>query len=220
MNMNKRLLISLALIIGVSVSAYAATQAFFVDVASNTASQFTVGTMGLNIDNGGLGFDKFDVSNIGVDGNISGGKTWTITNTGTIPGNLTFRMLNLVNNENGCEEPEAQTDIPGYTADTTCGNPGPGEGELGAAMAVNVTLRPIIGDPASDIAIVTNGDLTNDAVYATSWDTNAGVFTLPAGQSVEVTMNWATTPANYDNSIQSDSLTFDVAFQLDQVVPQ
>lgn len=215
--MKRKILLSAFIIAVVGGGGYAASQALFTDTETGTDSSFTVGTLDMDIDgNNGdsAAFDNFEVTNIGADGTVSGGKTWTINNTGSLPGNLTLALASLVNAENGCNEPEA-------LSDTTCANPGPTEGELGAAMTVTVLLDDDGAAGPNAATTVVSSDLAtaNQGVYATDWNTNAGVVTIPAGGSVDVTMNWATTPADYGNEIQSDSLGFDVNFVLEQVTP-
>lgn len=210
--MKRKIIISALIIAAVGGGGIAASRALFTDTETGTDSSFTVGTLDMDIDgnNGNpSAFDRFEVTNIGADGTVNGTKTWTINNTGSLPGNLSLSLLNLLNTENGCNEPEA-------LSDTTCNTPGVGEGELGAAISTEVIL-----DRGNGAENVVGADLqtTSMADYATQWDTNAGTVTIPAGGSVTVTMNWSTDPQSYGNEIQSDSLAFDVNFVLEQVTP-
>ena len=204
--MNRKIIISTLIIAVVRASGYAASRALFTDTEGTNDSSFTVGTLDMDVDGeNGTEFERFDVTNIGADGTVNGGKTWTVNNTGSLPGKLTFSLASLENQENGCNEPEA-------LADTTCDDPGPDQGELGNAIATIVTL--------DDAQVVSSNLATvNQDVYATDWVANAGVVTIPAGGSVVVKMNWSTDPQAYGNEIQSDSLSFDVAFNLEQVTP-
>ena len=144
------------------------------------------------------------MANIGADGTVSGGKTWTINNTGSLPGELAFKVVDLRNYDNGCNEPER-------LVDTTCDTPGLGQGELGNAISTVVK----VGDTT-----VVNSNLAtaNQATYQTQWDAAQKVV-IPAGGSTTVTMDWATDPASYGNEVQSDSLDFDIQFDLTQVIP-
>ncbi len=213
MNPRKLLLALVALGLG-GVMVYNLTSALFTDVETTTDSTFTAGTLNLNVDeNDGEEFDNIVVSNIGVDGTVSGTKTWTINNTGSVPGNLTMEVFNVVNDENGCNEPEALDDL-------TCDDPGPDQGELGGVIATVVKLDDdAIGPNVESTIINTDLATANAGQYLTQWVGNAGVVTIPAGGSATVTMDWSNNPATYGNEIQSDSLEFDIRFDLEQVTP-
>lgn len=214
--MNKKILLAVVLIGGIAtIGGIAATSALFTDTETNTANTFTAGTLNLTVGGtDGTAFESFNLDNLGVDGQVVGGKTWTIVNTGTVPGELTLSMNDLINNDNGCNEPEA-------LMDTTCGNPGPNEGELGANMIAKILLDTDGAGPAQATEVVSTTLATaNQGEFASQWVSNAGVVTLPAGGQATVTMNWATDPQSYTNVIQSDSLGFGLQFDLVQVVPQ
>lgn len=209
---HKKILLALVMVAVVGVVGYQAyqfTSALFTDTESTQDSTFTAGTLDMNVDgNNGTAFDNIVVANIGVDGTVSGGKTWTINNSGSVPGNLSLSVLGVNNYDNGCNEPEAIVDV-------TCDNPGNGQGELGAAISTVVLLNEGSGDAqrvSTDLATANQGE------YATQWDAGSTV-TIPAGGSVTVTMNWSNDPTSYGNEIQSDSLDFDVQFDLEQVLP-
>lgn len=211
----KKLLLALVLVAVIGVGGYTLTSALFTDTERTNDSTFTAGTLDMNVDgNNGTAFDNIVVNNIGVDGVVSGGKTWTINNTGSVPGNLSLSVLNVVNNDNGCNEPEA-------LMDTTCANPGPGEGELGGVVTTSIVLDRDGAGAVSSPETVVNSNLAtaNAGQYASQWNSNGGTVTIPAGGSLTVRMNWSTDPATYDNSIQSDSLSFDVQYDLEQVTP-
>lgn len=205
--MNKKVLLGIVALGGaLTIGGITLTAALFTDTETSATNTFTAGTLNLTVGGAdGTAFESFSLDNLGVDGQVTGGKTWTIVNTGSVPGELTFAMNELTNFDNGCNEPEA-------LVDTTCGNPGPGEGELGDNMVVQVLLD-------GEEVVSTNLATANQGQYASQWETNAGTVTIPAGESVTVTMNWATDPANYTNVIQSDSLTFGLQFDMVQVVP-
>ncbi|MDA1079722.1 MAG: SipW-dependent-type signal peptide-containing protein [bacterium] len=207
---NKKVLLAILGVGAVAGGGTLATRALFSDVEQSGSNVFTAGTLNMTVGGAdGTAFESFNFTNLGVDGQVSGGKTWTIVNTGSVPGNLTISMNNLVNNDNGCNEPEA-------IVDTTCANPGPGEGELGAATTTTILLDRGVGD----VQVVSSNLATaSQALYASQWVTSAGVVTIPAGESVDVTMTWATNPNTYGNEIQSDGLTFQLQYDLVQVVP-
>lgn len=202
---NKKILLAVALLTLVGFVGYQVTSALFTDTERTEDSTFTAGTLDMNVDgNNGTAFDNIVVANIGADGTVSGTKTWTINNTGSVPGELAFKVAELRNYDNGCNEPE-------LLVDTTCENPGLGQGELGNAISTVVK----VGDTA-----VVNSNLAtaNQAAYQTQWDA-APTVVIPAGGSTTVTMDWATDPSSYGNEVQSDSLDFDIQFDLTQVMP-
>ncbi len=207
---NKKVLLAILGVGAIGGAGYVATTALFSDVEQSGTNVFTAGTLNMTVGGAdGTAFEEFNFTNLGVDGQVTGGKTWTIVNDGTVPGNLTISMNDLVNNDNGCNEPEAIVDV-------TCADPGPGEGELGAAMTTTILLDTGTGD--TQVAS-TNLATASEALYASQWVTNAGTVTIPAGGSVDVTMTWATDPTSYGNEIQSDGLSFELQFDLEQVLP-
>lgn len=207
---NKKVLLAILGVGAIGGAGYVATTALFSDVEQSGTNVFTAGKLNMTVGGAdGTAFEEFNFTNLGVDGQVTGGKTWTIVNDGTVPGNLTISMNDLVNNDNGCNEPEAIVDV-------TCANPGPGEGELGAAMTTTILLDTGTGDTQ---VVSTNLATASQALYASQWVTNAGTVTIPAGGSVDVTMTWATDPTTYGNEIQSDGLSFELQFDLEQVLP-
>lgn len=202
--MKKKILLSVLIIAAISGATFAATRAFFTDRETTTGNQFTVGTLDLSVDgNNGTSAEPFVIEGIGESGDISGGKTWTITNEGSLPGRLFFRLADLVNNENGCNEPEA-------IVDATCTNPGPGEGELGGVITVNVYVDDVL--QASSTLATADQD-----TIGTAWTTTITPIIIPGGQSKTVKIDWATGQDAYGNEIQSDSLTFNAVFDLEQL---
>ncbi len=213
--MKKKLLLFLLVAASLLGGGYALTQALFTDTEESGTNTITAGTLNMTVGGvDGTAFDNIVVNNIGVDGTVSGQKEWTIINTGSVPGTLKMQLNDIVNIENGCNEPEAK-------ADTTCATPGNGEGELGGVITTAVQLdRDGEAAGASYTSVLTSTLATaNQAAYATQWNTNAGVVRIPAGGQVKVRMDWANDPATYGNEIQSDSLTFGVQFDLTQVTP-
>lgn len=201
--MKKRIILSLVIITTVGSLGYLAARAFFTDTETGTGSEFTMGTLDLDVDGAnGTEVDPFVVPNIGEEGDISGGKTWTVNNTGTLPGRLYFKLDSVVNNENSCNEPEA-------LVDATCGNPGAGQGELGGVITAEVLL---------DGALVATSTLAtaDQDIVGTTWNALAPVV-IPAGGTKLVTIQWATGQDDYGNEIQSDSLTFATVFDLVQI---
>lgn len=100
--MKKLLMLGLAAIlcIGMIGAAFAAFQ----DTESSTGNTFTAGSLDLKV-NGVDAFVPYSVSNL-KPGESRGTDTVSITNTGTLPGKLTFKVRNVVTNENDLVEPE------------------------------------------------------------------------------------------------------------------
>jgi predicted ribosomally synthesized peptide with SipW-like signal peptide len=199
----KKVILSVSIIAVISVLGFFGTRALFSDRETGTGSEFTMGTLDMDVDGqNGTEVEAFVVDNIGQEGDISGGKTWTINNTGSLPGRLYFKLDNVVNTENGCNEPEGE-------ADTTCDDPGDGQGELGGVITAEVLLD---GTQVASSTLET----ANQSVIGDTWEGLSPV-TIPPGGSKTVTMEWATAQEDYGNEIQSDSLTFDTVFDLIQV---
>lgn len=217
--MNRKILLAvLALIILTTVTAVTAA-ALFTDEETSGTNTFTAGTLDLAVDgtDDAVEFQSFSISNIGVDGVVTGGNTWEVSNSGSVPGYLSMSITGLTNTENGCNEPELKTE-PACEADNN--------GELGAAITTTVLVdRDGAGATFSDETAVSSTLATaNQGAYATQWDAYAasltdGYIEIGAGESIDVTLNWATDPATYDNSIQSDGVTFTVQFDLTQITP-
>jgi len=200
----KYVILSLLILVVVVGATYAATRAFFTDTETSTGSSFTVGTLDLEVgEANGSNVETFVIDNIGDTGNIAGSKTWTVKNTGSLPGRLYFKLDNVVNYENGCNEPEA-------IVDATCNDPGSGEGELGGVITIHARLDGV--EKASSTLATAEGDL-----IGTTW-TGLEAMTIPAESSVEIKLDWATAQGAYGNEIQSDSITFDVGFDLVQII--
>ncbi|NCN82647.1 MAG: hypothetical protein GW947_01645 [Candidatus Pacebacteria bacterium] len=191
-----------------AIVGYTLTQSLFRDTETSDTSQFVVGTLDMDLTarNGSVA-ESISVTNFGSPNSLEGGKTWKITNVGSLPGELSMSVVNLVNNENGCNEPEALVDV-------TCENPGTDQGELGVVITAKVLLDD--GVHPDPVIVTTLGPGSQDN-FALQWLTNAGTVSLPAGDSVEVQLTWSSDASSFENGIQSDSIIFDVVFDLEQV---
>lgn len=201
-----RFLLGIVIIGAVSGITVVATRAFFTDTEQSTGSQFTVGTLDLDVGGAnGTNVEPFVIENIGQEGNIAGEKVWVVNNTGSLPGRLYFSLDNVVNNENGCNEPEA-------IVDTTCDNPGAEQGELGNVVVAKVFLDNV-EKASANLTSATSSQIGD------TWASSDAMI-IPAGGSVEVKMTWATDQDAYGNEIQSDSLSFDTIFDLVQIIEE
>ena len=199
--MKKKILISLIIIAGVGTAGFAATRAFFRARVQSTDSSFTVGTLDLSVNDKQEAVDNFVFAGIGASGNIAGSKTWTVKNTGTLPGRLYFSLANLDNQENDCNRAE-------IADESTC--EADSIGELGGVISAKVSVD---GTTMVEQKLAN----ANQADYAAQWNAKPEII-IPAGESVSVVMEWNANQNDYNNSIQSDSLTFDTVFDLVQLV--
>ncbi len=213
--MKKKPLIIAALVVGLlGAGTFVASRALFSDTEQSADNTFAVGTLDMSVGGAnGTAFDSINISNVGVNGTVTGTKTWVINNSGSVPGNLTFQVNDIKNYENGCNEPEALADS---TCDPALADDGT-IGEFGGELAVSVKINQGSGYGSNVISSTMAN--ANQSEYASQWVTNAGTVTIPAGGSVSVKMDWANDPMTYGNEIQSDSLEYGLQFDLLQVVP-
>jgi hypothetical protein len=204
------LLKSLFLISLVGVIGLMTTQALFVDREQSAQSSFVVGTLDMTVEGiNNQQAESLQVSGVGAQNVVSGGKSWVINNVGSLPGEFSFALSNVKNFENDCNEPEA-------LEDTTCANPGENLGELGKNIQTVIKLK----ENNQERTIFTS-DLSaeNGAQYEALWKANAGKVTIPPGQSVTVSIDWTTEGKDFGNEVQSDSTSFDITFNLRQILP-
>ncbi|MFH2019300.1 MAG: hypothetical protein ABII80_01670, partial [bacterium] len=180
---NKKLFVSILAMTGVAIGAGIGTAAFLSARRTTSVNRFEAGTLDLDVVSNGEAVAPFVIENLGETGDISGEKTWTITNTGTLPGRLLVRIKNLVNQENGCNDQEAEAE-PACTADTV--------GELGSKITLKLNL-----DGSDQTAL--NG---TDVVSSFLADADVGnigsawkalpTITLQPNDVVTVQAHWAT----------------------------
>jgi len=193
--------LSIGLIILVGGGAIAATSAYFTAQKAVSTNKFTAGTLDMNVQSNGVVNEPFVIENLGDNANITGTKTWVVKNTGTLPGRLLVRLQNVVNKENGCNDPEKEAE-PGCDADT--------EGELGGVVTLNVALDGT-DKVSSTLATANQSKIGND------WNGITPVILQP-NESREITVHWATPETAYGNEIQSDDVAFDLNFRLIQLI--
>lgn len=199
----KKIFLSLAIIMAVSSFSFLLTKAYFSDKKTSSGNKFTVGTLNLEVnDSSGNKVEPFVISDLG-SGQISGQKIWKLKNSGSLPGQLSIGIDNIQNNENGCNGPESEVD-------QTCNNPGPGEGELGNIINLTFSINNV---PKVTIPLNKDGVST----LSTYWNNPTNALALDPSQEVELKVEWSTN-GNYGNEIQSDSLSFDTNFSLQQII--
>ncbi|MBI3619602.1 hypothetical protein HY214_00415 [Candidatus Roizmanbacteria bacterium] len=203
MRNKKRLWVSIAVISVVLALGVGATLAYFVATRTAASNRFQVGTLDLNVDSNGQVNEPFVIENLGDNANISGTKTWTVKNTGSLPGRLLVRLQNLQNQENGCANDQEKT------AEPNCDDPNK-EGDLGGVITANVSLdgTDVV---SSTLATANQSKIGND------WNALAPVILQPNEQRT-VTVHWATAETGYGNEIQGDSLSYDLNVRLIQLI--
>jgi predicted ribosomally synthesized peptide with SipW-like signal peptide len=206
--MKKRIFLSLTIVAVVGGLGFAATRAFFTARVKSTDSQFTVGTLDLTVDGAQqTAAEKFIVEGIGASGDIKAEKVWNIKNTGSLPGKLYFKLENMNNLENGCNQ--AEKNLEPACADDT-------KGELGNVMPVHIYLDGV----EMATSLLTDAEVNTNNTIGKLWTTKSDTETtvIQPGATRVVKMAWNVGQDAYDNKIQSDSLSFDTVFDLEQLV--
>jgi len=128
----KKILTSLSIIGLVAAMAISATMSYFNDTETSTGNTFTAGSIDLKIDlqcpGGGCNFSLRDLNGESFfhEYDIKPGDTGEVTISWHVTSNDAWgriRLADLIDYENDCNEPEGDVD-------TSCGDPGLGEGEL------------------------------------------------------------------------------------------
>jgi len=201
MKSKKRIFVSLLIIAALGAAAYGAVTAYLTARRTTSANKFTVGTLDLDVSANGNKLEPFVIENMGENANISGSKTWTVKNTGTLPGRLLVRLQGVTNEENGCNDQEKDIE-PNCEADAN--------GELGNVITANVSLD---GDDQVSSTLAT----AQQSKIGQDWNALTPII-IAAGETKTVGINWATEESAYGNEVQSDSVTFDVNFRLIQLI--
>lgn len=188
------------LMIGIVIAlAAAGTYAYFTATRTTSANRFVAGTLDLDVAANGNKLEPFVITNMGLTGKIEGTKTWTVKNTGSLPGRLLVRLQNVANAENGCNDQEGYAE-PNCLTDN--------EGELGNVVTLKVAL---------DGADKVNSTLATaqQAKIGTDWAALPQIVLAP-NEERTITTYWAADENSYGNEIQSDSTQFDINFRLIQ----
>lgn len=164
-------------------------------------SKFTAGTIDLDVASNGNKLEPFVIENMGDNANISGTKTWTVKNTGTLPGRLLVRLQNISNKDNGCNDQEKN-------AEPTC--EANDEGELGNVVDLKVALD---GVDKVNSTLATS----NQAAIGQAWNGLTPII-LAANETKTITAHWSADENAYGNEVQSDSVGFNMDFRLIQLI--
>lgn len=188
---------SVAALAGASAAAGAGTMAAFSDEATSGPNAVSTGTLDLELD-GADGTVQF-LSETEVAPGDSGQATVTLSNTGSLTGYVDVTVASLTSYENGLVGNE-------NAADSSGGDPGPGNGELQDYLEVHAELQ---GGPA----LWTGYDVAaNRLTPGTEYDLD---YELPGGATVDFVFDWQL-PESAGNDAQSDGLEFALTFSLDQ----
>ena len=181
------------------------TWAYFSDTESSVNNSLTAGTLDLNIDGGNVAVTTFSVSAVGPG--QSGNGSSILANVGSMDGELDVTF-------------SAITNTPGAGGGEFEG----GAGELGgvALIAVYIDVDQSATWTAGDIGLKSDGTTYNPPTaldYATinSYDSDIfdAVETLATLAADDFIVLWQV-PTSGDNTIQGDSVSFDVTFTLEQ----
>ncbi len=192
----------ITILVALVAAGIAGTGAYFLALRTVQQSQFQVGTLDLSVDSNGNVLEPFVLTNLGEQGNISGSKTWTVRNTGTLPGVLRVSLQNLQNLENGCNDQEK-------AVEPNCENDN--IGELGA----KINLKVSVDGQEKFTTTLGPGDEDN---LGNLWDQINPAIVMQPGDSHDITFSWNLPEDQYGNEIQSDSVKFDVNFRLVQQI--
>lgn len=160
---------------------------------SISTNKFSAGTLDLDVKSGDSINQPITIDNVGANGKIGGSRTWIVRNTGTIEGKLIFGLQNISNLDNGCNEPEIEAE-PNCQIDNF--------GELGKVIVVKALID---GQEIATTTLENNRDFVNDKVIL-----------LKPNEEIKMILNWEENPNGYGNEVQSDTVSFDMVFRLDQ----
>ena len=188
--------ISGALVTGGSIYAY------FSDVESVDGNAYTSGTMNLVL--GGTGATAAAVGPVypgwgtsQYPSSVGNTATITVSNTGNINGVLYLNITDVTGSENGITDPEDKYNlVPGDGGDST-----PNAGELQQYLYVSVRVG--------------STQVMAPTVISSVGSTGIALGNLAVGASQTVTMTYYV-PSTVGNVIQSDSVTFNLVFNLEQ----
>jgi len=182
------------------------TWAYFSDTESSTDNSLTAGTLDLNIDGGNIAVTTFSETDVAPGDSGSGSST--LANVGSMDGELDIAF-------------SAITNTPGAGGGEYEG----GSGELGGVAEIAVYLDiDQSGDWSSgDIGLKSDNSTythptaldyaTIDSYGSANWD--AVIAAMTASAADDFVVEWRV-PTSADNSIQGDSVSFDVTFTLEQ----
>jgi len=228
----KRIFLAIAAIAVTAVVSVAVTRAYFSDTETSTGNTFAAGTLDLKVDDEDTPITKhFSVSDL-APGYDSGYSVWCLKNTGTIPGQPYIEFSTVTNNENGIyEDTEGDAETEAYART---------EGELGEYLKYTIGVGPCNWSVPSLLSSQwQTGPVHPWGIPGLDSLSGNTYFKGPTGYKFPV-LNQGETYGFFmktsldddleiwdgtkwigadDNIIQSDGVSFDITFHLDQVEP-
>lgn len=218
----KRILLSILTIALVASATVSATRAQFSDTETSTGNTFSAGSLDLQLQNPiSVPFSVLDIK----PGDEGEGKV-TLNNAGNLAGNLDIKITNLVQNENGCLEPEIEAGDPCDAGDLGL--------VLSMAMFLDVNRDGVYSQADGDIELENSGNTNTTAglqfakitsFVGKDWSDDL-LSDLPGGLTpstpVDLVIQWKFPPGGYskpDAIFMTDSLGFDITFILNQITP-
>lgn len=195
----KNWLLSLLLIFATAILAISGTTAYFTAQKTENANKFAIGTLDLDVSSETGKLEPINIGTLGSEANIQGEKTFTVKNTGTLPGRLLVKLANVKNLENGCNQPEKEAEENCETDNL---------GELGKIISVKVLLN----NSQKAQSTLAEGQI---AEIEKQWNNLPPVILNP-GESKTLSLSWNANDTDYGNEVQSDSVEFDLDFRLIQ----
>ncbi|ASJ15183.1 TasA family protein [Thermococcus radiotolerans] len=236
------LVVVIVAVLAISILGGAGTFSVFSDTETSSGNVIAAGTLDLKVWNGTHWVDDPNVIHFEVSNMAPGDKvTWKfkLKNSGTLPGNLSFKFLNIVSHENGLLEPEIENgDVEGeqvterYTHYKHSSDYG--DGELWDQLSISVYVdenddgehqwyeRTILSKQFTDYS--STYSIPNNTYIPTG-------IVLGPGENVTLLMeitfkgsgfilgwdeNWTSYGININNVAMSDSVEFDLEFKLTQ----
>ena len=193
MNKKQSVVTSLVVIIASVLVTAVGVGAFFNAEKTISTNKFAAGILDLDVTASDNINQPISIDNVGGSGEIGGSRMWKIRNIGTLPGKLIFNLQNINNQENGCNAPEIEAE-PNCETDSV--------GELGKVIIV----KALIGETQVAQSTLENG---HDFVYDKE-------LILQPKEEKELTIDWGENPVGYGNEVQSDTVSFDMVFRLEQ----
>lgn len=208
---NPRVLWQSAVLIGLIVAVgYLMSTALFRDVEESGQASFLAGTLDLEVEVRNSQTEVMQIEAFGAPGVVADTKRWRVRNVGSLDGELQVSLANIINTELACHEPESLVD---NSCDGVIGQPD--TGELGAVLVGQIILDD--DDGARTVASATLDSAQSEA-YQAQWQSNLGQYVLPAGEAVDIILEWEIGEAGYTNAVQSDLVQFDLVFDLEQLI--